>query len=72
MHLITGWWFLILSFSFFWPTEAGTYRERLPLERLQDEVADDPAVIHVHARPKGVEDSCHSHFYAFLERQRRK
>jgi hypothetical protein len=47
----------------------GTYRERLPLEGLQDEVADYPPIVHVHARPKGVEDSCHSHFHTFLEQK---
>lgn len=49
--------------------EASAYREWLPLQRLQDEVADDPAVVHVHARPECVEDPCHSHLNAFLEQR---
>ncbi|KAK2092985.1 hypothetical protein P7K49_029514, partial [Saguinus oedipus] len=50
-------------------SKASTYRERLPLKRLQDEVADHPSIIHVHARPTGVEDSGHSHFHTFLEQR---
>lgn len=52
--------------------KAWTYRERLPLERLQDEVADDPPVVHVHARPERVEDSRHSHFHTFLQQGERR
>lgn len=51
--------------------KARTYREWLALQRLQDEVADHPAVIHVHAWPKGVEDPGHPHFNAFLEQEKR-
>lgn len=48
-----------------------TYRERLPLECLQDEVADHPPIIHVHSWPEGVEDPCHPHFHTFLEHRER-
>lgn len=59
---------LLVAANLFFP-QRPTYRERLALERLQDEVADHPAVVHVHARPKRVEDSRHSHFHAFLEQR---
>lgn len=48
-----------------------TYRERLPLQRLQDEVADHPPIIHVHSWPEGVEDPRHPHFHTFLEQRER-
>lgn len=46
-----------------------THCERLPLQSLQDEVADHPAIIHVHSGPEGVEDPGHTHFHALLQQR---
>ena len=43
-----------------------TYRERFSLKRLQDEIADDSAVVHVHPGAKRVEDPGHPHLHTFL------
>jgi hypothetical protein len=43
-------------------------RERLALERLDDEVRDDAAVVRVHARAKRVEDARDAHLNALLLR----
>ena len=42
------------------------YRDGLVLQRLQDEIGDDAAVVHVHARPIRVEDARHAHLHALL------
>lgn len=47
--------------------EAGhAYRERLSLQRLQDEVAHDSPVVHVHPGAEGVEDPRHPHLHSLL------
>lgn len=48
---------------------AGTHRERLALESLQDEVADHPPVVHVHTWPEGVEDPGHAHLHTLLQQR---
>lgn len=48
------------------------YGERFSLQRLQDEVADDSSVVHVHSGAKRVEDSGHSHLHSFLEAEKQK
>lgn len=39
---------------------------RVPLQCLQDEVADHPAIVHVHWGPEGVEDPGYVHLHALL------
>lgn len=42
------------------------YRQRLSLQRLQDEVAHDAPIVHVHPGAEGVEDPRHPHLHSFL------